>query len=182
MKSRRALKTALTQVGAVRLSGTAVRLVDEAWAGPEDLLSGQGALSHGGRYNPPGRFRAVYLTENAAVGLAEIAYPLSVEGRFALPGAKRIVVVPVAFRLVRALNLCDFRVRIALGTDLEEILLPLEPFEARGEEAPTQRLGLAAWLVGWSGIRYPSRHDPRVCNLVVFPENLREGEFLEPRR
>ena len=53
MKSRRALKTALTRVGAVRLSGTAVRLVDEAWADPDDLLSGIGAYLHGGRYNPP---------------------------------------------------------------------------------------------------------------------------------
>ncbi len=86
MKSARALKTALTRVGAVRLSGTAVRLVDEAWAGPGDLLSGEGAYRHGGRYNPPGRFRVVYLTENAAVGLAEIAYPLSAGGRFAVPG------------------------------------------------------------------------------------------------
>jgi len=53
VKSRRALKTALTRVGAVRLSGTAVRLVDEAWADPDDLLSGIGAYLHGGRYNPP---------------------------------------------------------------------------------------------------------------------------------
>lgn len=179
MKSRRALKTALTRVGAVHLSGTAVRLVDEAWAGPDDLLSGEGAYRHGGRYNPPRSFRAVYLTENAAVGLAEIVYPLSAGGRFAVPGAKRITVVPVTFNLTRVLNLCDFRVRIELGTDLEEILLPLEPYEAKGEKAPTQRLGEVVGSAGWSGIQYPSRHDPKVCNLVVFPENLRGEEILK---
>ena len=119
-------------------------------------------------------------TENAAIGLAEITYPLSAGGRFSVPGAKRVAVVPVSFSLARVLDLCDFRVRIALGTDLEEILLPLEPFEARGEEAPTQRLGAVVWKAGWSGIQYPSRHDPKVCNLAVFPENLREEEFLKP--
>ena len=181
MKSRRALKTALTRVGAVALSGTAVRLVDERWSGPEAVVSGEGARLHGGRYNPPGSFRAVYLTENALTGLREVTYPLSAGGRFSVPGARRMVVVPVAFRLTRVLDLCDFRVRIALGTDRDELLQPVGLWEVRGERAPTQVLGEVVYRAGWSGIKFPSRHDPDTCNLVVFPENLAPDECLCPR-
>jgi len=126
-------------------------------------------------------FKVVYLTEDARVGLDEITYPLSLGGRFELPGARRVVVVPVDFALARVIDLCQYRVRIALGTDLEEILLPLEPYEARGELAPTQILGTTAFELGYTAIKYPSRHHPKTCNLAVFPENLKRGEFLRPR-
>ena len=181
MKSARALKTALERIGAVFLEGTGVRLVDEKWAAPGDVVSGTGALLRGGRYNAAGRFRAVYLTEDARVGLEEIGFPVSMGGRFRLEGAGRITVVPVRFRLQRVLDLRDYRVRIALGTDLEEIVQAIEPYEARGEEAPTQILGRVAWRLGWSAIRYPSRYDLTVFNLAVFPDNLKSpGEYLKP--
>jgi len=183
VKSVRALKTALGKIRAVFLEGTAVRLVDEKWASPEDVVSGMGALLKGGRYNAAGSFRAVYLTEDARVGLSEISFPVSAGGRFHIKGAGRVTVVPVRFRLKKVLDLCDYRVRIALGTDLEEIVQPIEPYEARGEDAPTQVLGRVAWRLGWSAIRYPSRHDTAVSNLVVFPDSLRPPEeYLKPAR
>ncbi len=181
MKSIRALKTALGKIRAVFLEGTAVRLVDEKWASPEDVVSGMGAFRKGGRYNAAGSFRAVYLTEDARVGLTEVGFPISMGGRFRLESAGRVTVVPVRFRLKKVLDLCDYRVRIALGTDLEEIVQPIEPYEARGEGAPTQVLGRVAWRLGFSAIRYPSRHNIAVCNLVVFPDNLGPPEeYLKP--
>lgn len=182
MKSPRALRAALRKIGAVPLSGTAVRLVDEKWSLPEDVISGEGARTKGGRYNAPGSFRAVYLTENAEVGLVEIGFPISAGGQYALENAVRVTVVPVRFRLARALNLCDYEVRIRLGTDADEIKLPLELFEAKGQRTPTQILGHAVFKEGWSAIQYPSRHDSEVCNLVVFPDNLSEGEYLHPQK
>lgn len=182
MKSPRALRTALTRIRAVSLKGEAVRLVDETWSELPDVVSGEGARRAGGRFNPPGSFAAVYLTEDPRVGLEEIAYPVSAGGRFRLGGAYRATVVPVRFALKRVLNLCDYRVRIALGTDLEEIALPTEDFEIRGEKAPTQILGEAAYRAGWSAIQYSSRHEVRVCNLVAFPERLGPGEYLKPQK
>jgi len=182
VKSSRALKTALGRIGAVALAGRAVRLVDEEWSSCDDVVSGVGAYLSGGRYNAPKSFCAVYLTENAQVGLAEVAYPLSAGGSFDLNGAARLTVVPVSFKLLRVLDLCDYRVRIALGTDRDEILQDFGLYEARGVLAPTQTLGKVAYRMGWSAIKYPSKHEPAVCNLVVFPGNLRKGEYLRPQK
>ena len=178
MKSERALKTALTRIRAVSLEGTALRAVNEEWSEPGDVVSGDGALLHGGRFNAAGSFRVVYLTEDSRNGLREINYPVSAGGRFAVVGAWRVTVVPVEFRLERVLDLCDFHVRIELGTDRDEILQKIEFFEARGVEAPSQTLGRVVYKSGWSAILYPSRHTPKVGNLAVFPDNLGPGEYL----
>lgn len=178
MKSERALKTALTRIRAVFLEGAAFRVVDEEWSNPGDVVSGDGALLNGGRFNAAGSFRVVYLTEDSRNGLREINYPFSAGGQFEIVEPRRITVVPVEFRLEQVLDLCDFRVRIELGTDLEEVLQPIEPFEARGKEAPSQRLGRVAYKNGWSAVLYPSRHNPKVGNLAVFPDNLGPDEYL----
>ena len=181
MKSERALKTALTRIRAVSLEGTAIRVVDEEWSDPRDVVSGVGAVAKGGRFNAAGTFRTVYLTEDSRNGLREINYPVSAGGKFEVVGAWRVTVVPVEFRLERVLNLCDFHVRIELGTDRDEILQNIELFEARGEEAPSQTLGRVARKNGWSAILYPSRHTPKVGNLAVFPDNLGPGDYLRPQ-
>ena len=182
MMSPRALKAALKKIGAVSLLGTAVRLVDEEWSFPRDVISGEGARARGGRYNAPDSFRAVYLTEDPKTGLEEIEYPTSAGGKYAIEGVKRVTIVPVRFQLVRALNLCDYSVRISLGTDRDELSLAFRLFNARNELAPSQVLGHVVYKAGWSTIQYPSRHDPRVCNLAVFPDNLTEGEYLIPQK
>lgn len=182
MKSPDTLKAALKEIGAVSLSGTAVRVVDEKWSLPSNVVSGEGAKSKGGRYNAPDSFRTVYLTENAWVGLAEKGFPISAGGRYAVIDTGRVTVVPVTFRLIRILNLCDDGVLVSLGTDCKEILRPLAASESREEKVPTQILGQVVYAEGWSAIQYPSRHDPRVCNLAVFPDNLTEGEYLIPQK
>ena len=59
-------------------SGVVFRSVTPRYASSHDLLSGYGARKHGGRWNPPGSFPAVYasLTPETAVAeaLAQFRY------------------------------------------------------------------------------------------------------------
>ena len=102
------MKTALTRIRVVFLEGTALRVVDEEWSEPGDVVSGDGALLNGGRFNAAGSFRVVYLTEDSRNGLREINYPFSAGGKSEIAGPRCITVVPVEFRLERVLGLCDF--------------------------------------------------------------------------
>ncbi len=61
MKSERALKTALIRFRAVFLEGAALRVVDEGWPEPGDVVSGDDLIRRGGTRGAcyrRGRFRA----------------------------------------------------------------------------------------------------------------------------
>ncbi|MDX1963658.1 MAG: RES domain-containing protein [Pirellulales bacterium] len=66
---RRGIKRCLAH--AVPFSGTMCRAVATKYANRGDLLTGAGAKIHGGRWNPPGLFCAIYGTLDPYAALAE---------------------------------------------------------------------------------------------------------------
>ncbi len=133
-----------------------------------DPLSGEGARIHGGRWNPPESFPALYL------GLSEE----TVEAEFARMAARQ------------GLRVDDFLPRefITVRVELAEVLdlrsaqaqqaLRLVADELRSDDVTTtQTLGAAAHILGLEGIAAPSATGVSDV-LAAFPDRLRVASVI----
>ncbi len=116
---RRGIDRCLAHVTA--FSGTMCRAVATKYANSSDLLTGDGAKIHGGRWNPPGLFCAVYGTLDPHAALAET---VGTYGSYAIPYEQRLPLVLVAIdvKLQRVLDLTDGKTRQHLGVSEERML------------------------------------------------------------
>ncbi|HJT75682.1 MAG TPA: RES family NAD+ phosphorylase [Gemmataceae bacterium] len=163
---------------AIPWSGDTFRFAAPRWSVPDLLLSGEGAFRHGGRWCPPGLFRAVDSSLDPETALAEV---LAQYRRFdwAIRDALPKLVAALEVRLQRVLDLTDGRVRRRLGLSLDR--MGREPWwqrQAAGEEALTQAAGRVAWEAGAEGLLVPSAARPRGVNLVYFPGRRLPGSAV----
>ncbi len=123
----------------------------------EQLLSTEGSRLHGGRYNPPAAFGALYLSESPAVATAEV--------RRAAAGRRlgAFVLGTVEIDLTRLLDLTDRAVLAHLGVRPDDLVGP--------DYTPTRRLGTLAREAGFEGLLVPSATGLGT-NLVLFPDRL----------
>jgi len=177
-ESRR-IAAALARLPAKPWKGIAFRSTTPAYAGSKDLLSGEGVRRHGGRWNPPGVFAAVYASLTPETALAEAL------GRFREYG------ISVADAMPRVLTALE--VEIAALADLtapaarrnlrvSRQRMRGEPWRRateEGREALTQAIGRAAFESGLEGLLVFSAPDPSGRNLVLFPARLRPGSRLQ---
>jgi RES domain-containing protein len=177
LRIRQGLAAITTQLGP--WSGRVFRCVRSQFSSSEDLLSGKGAYAAGGRWNPPGLFRANYGSLSPGTA-AEEAYRL-----FETKGLPRAVVgnriiAPIQYRLQAV---WDFS-RLPQGLIGEVIREALEEewenVNARGYETPGQCLGRAARDSNAEGLLVPSGRVPGAVNLVVFPEQLHASSSAAP--
>lgn len=158
---------------------TIYRAVGYHYANQADLVTGIGAKFHGARWNPPGRFPAVYGSRNPFAALAETG---AIQGRFGIPFAQRtpLVMVAVAVRLKTVLDLTKGEVRRKLGVSLERMLdTDWEQAQRAGMEALTQAIGRLAFEQRLEGLLVPSIQLLKETNLVVFPDNLAAGSRVQ---
>lgn len=156
----------------IRWSGTVFRSVTPRYAASADLVSGVGAKKHGGRWNPPSSFRAVYGASSPELAVAE---SLAQSRRFGIADADIMprVLRSLEIRLTRAADLTDGLVRRRLRTTLADLVD--EPWFDRnnaGGEALTQALGRAAYQSGLDGLVAPSSQSRSGFVVVVFPDLL----------
>ncbi|MBI5711553.1 MAG: RES family NAD+ phosphorylase [Candidatus Eisenbacteria bacterium] len=172
---RRLAKSAQPWAGTVFRTGT----------GPMDpprLLSGEGALASGGRWNAPGAFRVVYVSLTAETALSEAL------ARFRSAGvpdsaAMPLLVVAVQVRLKLVLDLSDDASIRAAGLARRSLLgEDWRRSNQEGKEALAQAVGRTVQVLELEGLLVPSAAAPGQTNLVVFPDRVRPGGGLRIRR
>ncbi len=128
----------------------------------DEADSDQGALEHGGRYNPRREFGALYLSESPAACRAEMQRRPGVRPRY---WHARIDV-----RVIKALDLTDPSTRDKLGILQEDLV--------SDDWSVTQDLGRAARRAGFDALVVPSAAGGH-RNLVVFKDLLADDETAE---
>jgi RES domain-containing protein len=165
----------LARRDASRWTGVVYRSVTPRYAASADLLSGFGARKHGGRWNPPGAFSAVYGSSSPETALAEA---LATFRHYGIPVAEAMprIIVALEARLEAVLDLTDPKTRSLLR--VSRTVLRQEPWrerQERGVEALTQAIGRTAHDAGFDGLRGPSAPIASGWNLVVFPQRAQTG-------
>ncbi len=153
-----------------------IRCAGYDYANAYDLLSGEGSLQHGGRFNVRDGFRATYGSLEVLTATAEKVAAYRDQG---VPDPE-LGIYPLVMAAVRAsgrlLDLTDPRVRRLLGVSLR--LLTSEGWEDEqeaGREGLTQALGRAARDAGHHGLLFPSAAHPGGHNVILFPDRLPPG-------
>ena len=157
---------------AVEWSGFIFRSASPEYAGRDDLITGAGAKSTGGRWNPRGGFRTVYASLDFDTAAAEA---LAHHRRYGIPEHKAMprLFAALEVRLSRVLDLRQGPVRSTLRVSANR--LTAEEWwksQKRGEEALTQAIGRLAWHAGWQALLVSAAARPGGSNLIVFPANL----------
>lgn len=153
-------------------AGIAVRATHPNWASAGELLSGVGAIKTAGRWNPPGMFRAVYMSDSPETALAE---SLARQRYYHLlpHDALPLTLVAVRISLHSIVSLRDKRVRRKLGLTVPEMIAEdWREMNTRGDEAITQTFGRAAFALGYEGLILPSAARRNGSNLLWFPDRL----------
>lgn len=159
----RRLDAAMADLRPRRVEGVWHRFVAELHKNAAD--SDQGALKHGGRYNPRREFGALYLSKSLDACRAEMQRRPGVRVRY---WHARIRV-----RVAKALDLTDPSTRDKLGIAKEDLVSDDWTF--------TQDLGKAARRAGFDALVVPSAVGDHQ-NLVVFRDLLADDETAETER
>jgi RES domain-containing protein len=164
MKERmHSLEAAMADLRPRRVEGVWHRFIADLFKDGAD--SDQGALEHGGRYNPRREFGALYISESPAACRAEMLRRLGVRARY---WHARIKV-----RVTKALDLTDPSTRDKLGVRQEDLV--------SDNWALTQDLSRAARRAGFDALVVPSAAGDH-HNLVVFKDLLGDDETAETER
>jgi RES domain-containing protein len=144
------------------------------YANLQDLATGEGSRKAGGRWNPKGGFRTLYLSLTPETALAEA---LAHHRSQAIPDVEAMPITLAGFQVnvVRLLDLTAQRVRRSLGVTLKQLREPWRPAQHAGQEALTQAIGRLARETGFQGLLAPSAVHPKGRNLVLFPDLLSES-------
>jgi len=155
---------------AIQWQGTVFRATAVRYANRDDLLTGLGAKSNGGRWNPPGCFATVYSSLTPETALAEY---LAQHRYFGWPESSAMPYVSVAIEvsLQLVLDLTSGSARRALGVSLARMLDGTWR-KAAARESLTQAIGRVAFEAQIEAVLVPSSADRKGSNLVIFPGNL----------
>jgi len=174
---RRAFETSASR--AVRWSGVVYRSASPRYANRDDLLTGIGSKTAGGRWNPPKGFPTVYSSLDPHTALDEVLAHFRYYG-FPIESAMPRVTVSVRVHLVTVLDLTDGKTRSALRVSERRILdEPWREEQKAGREALTQALGRIGDELGWEGFLVPSAARRGGVNLIIFTANLSRRSSLE---
>lgn len=156
---------------------TIYRSCSPRFATSEGLLSGEGSLRHGGRWNPPGT-RAIYGSDCPETALAESLREVRRCG-FSDADALPRTFVAVDVTLARVVDVTSESVLSRLRIELPE-LTQVEWREGQKEDhlVLPQRLGVSAKQASLEAIWVPSAARLSARNLVIFPENLQATSRL----
>jgi RES domain-containing protein len=155
-----------------RWTGIVYRIASVRRANAEELIAGVGSLLTGGRWTPPGAFRAVYASLGETVALEEARQQnmrQSAPAWMALP----LVVTAIDVDLEPVRDLTSGRVRRALLVSRERMLAePWWAVQDQGREALTQAIGRLARDQGFVALLVPAAVRPSAANVVIYPDRL----------
>jgi RES domain-containing protein len=166
-------------------TGVLYRSTSPAYAASRDLVSGAGALRHGGRWSSPGGCAAVYGSLTPEIAMAEALEHYRYYGLDPWQMGRRVF-CPLRVKASAVLDLTEGGLRRRLRVSLHRMRVEdWRSSMAAGRQALTQAIGDAAFEAGLEGLVVPSKPVAGGANLVLFPTNLRSpGRILElkPRR
>lgn len=129
-------------------------------------------LTQDGRYSRGEDLRVLYTSHGWEVAGMEFRQSPAKPTPADLRGA---TCLGLRVRAERVLDLTDAEVRERLDTSLQELTGDWQFSNEQGEDAPTQRLGRAAFESGrFDALRAPSKLRPGEANLLVFVDRTRE--------
>ncbi|MGJ9424191.1 RES family NAD+ phosphorylase [Aeromicrobium sp. CF3.5] len=132
-------------LGSSRWSGECFRYT----AGRRDPLSGEGARRHGGRWNPPELFPAIYLADSEHACMNEVDRAAETAGLT----TEAMLAVPYKLHTIEVNGLAVLDLRTAqaqefVGLEIEDIF---------GKDwAACQAVGHAAWFLEMAGVLAPA--------------------------
>ena len=175
------LKTHLRDhpIHATPWAGLAFRAAALKHASPETLIDGKGAHKHGGRWNPPASFRAVYLALSPEAAVAEVFQTGSHYG-FNVASLRPRVIVAVRIQLWNIVDLRPDAGPISEVCSLAELLGENWRIAADQKRMTlSQTLGSLFFAIGIEGFLVPSATGEGPGNLVLFNDNLLPDSSLE---
>ena len=156
-------------------AGTFFRFHTVDFPTAKDVLSGDGARRHGGRWNSPG-FATLYGSTTDTTALEECK---ANDRYYGVPTKSPRLLVAIEARLTRMLDLTNPDLRRELDVTLTELAAEdWRKLLAAGKESFTQVLGRAVAAAGGSGLLARSAAVRRGVNVVVFPGVCR-GDQLQ---
>lgn len=163
----------------VPFSAVCFRNVSQRFANRHEVLSAQGSLLGGGRFNFKGLFEVLYLSCDVHTCLEETTKSLQQAGRDVARALPRTV-IGVDVVLSRVLDLTDATTRRRLGLTRASLVEAgwLRIQEIDNHEAFTQSLGRLAREAGFEAILVPSAAVRLGRNLDIFPDRLLPGSHL----
>lgn len=155
--------------------GVTFRSVDLAYASPASVLSGEGSLKAGGRWNAPGAFSAVYSSTRPGTAVEE-AFQLAADFQLAPDDLKPRITCGIEWELSSVLDLtvADLPAWLKLSNWMRENFTKIND---SGFETICQAFGRAARNSGVAGILCPSVRVKGGINLVVFRDRMRKAEL-----
>jgi RES domain-containing protein len=172
------LATGIGQCRPVAFSGKLIRVTGMDYANTDDLLSGDGSLHYGGRYNSKGRFRAIYASMELDTATAELLAHHRHQGR-PDPEAEvfPIAAVSLEIEVDRLLDLTNSSTRRKLKVKLKDLVGDWQGVQGRGREALTQAIGRLALAASFQGLFAPSAARRGGRNVVLFRELIAEDQL-----
>jgi len=147
-------------------TGTLFRFHTVDFPTAKDVLSGDGARKHGGRWNPPG-LATVYGSTTDTAALEECK---ANDRYYGVVTKSPRLLVAIEGQLTRVMDLTDPDIRRVLDLSLKELAAEdWRKLMAAGKESLTQVLGRAVAEVGGSGLLARSAGVKRGFNVAIFP-------------
>ncbi|MHB1421753.1 MAG: RES family NAD+ phosphorylase [Gemmataceae bacterium] len=148
------------------------------YANQDDLLSGDGSLKHGGRYNPKGAFRVIYGSLELDTATAELLAHHRRQGR---PDPEAdvfpFVAVSLEAEVERLLDLTNATVRRTLKVRKKDLVGDWQSMQDLGQEALTQALGRMGHAASYQGLLVPSAAKPGGRNVVLFRDKVANSQL-----
>jgi RES domain-containing protein len=157
-------------------TGVTFRSVELEHASPEQILSGEGSLKYGGRWNARGSFPVIYSSTQPGTAVEE-AFQLATEYELAPDDLKPRLTCGIEWNLSRVIDLTGSNLPpwLKLADWMQENFSRIND---SGCETLCQALGRAARNSGMSALICPSARVAGGVNLVAFRDRLRTAETL----
>ena len=165
---------------AAPFSGVCFRNVAQHFATRRDVLSTQGSVLSGGRYNFHGTYPTLYLSCDIHTCVEETTKSFTQAGTAVAQALPRTI-IGVEIHLARVLDLTAPPVLRLLGVTRLRLIRTdwVTSQDVNGREAFTQEIGRLAREAGMEAVITPSAALPRTGrNLCIFPDQLLAGSLL----
>jgi RES domain-containing protein len=165
-------RSALARCATTTWRGQLFRSASPKYASKDDIVTGAGAKTAGGRWNARATFNTVYASLDVETALAEALQHFRYYG-FPISKAMPRIIVALEAKLERALDLRDGDTRRTLGVSARRMLdEPWREEQKKGREALTQAIGRLAFEADLQGLLVPSAARKGGANLILLPANL----------